>query len=209
MYFSDPTQLYQLDLEAEDWEESIVLIEEYDGYVYKRVPESPGWPVLFCELKRTPDCRIFLSGGQSTPFIHVIQEPDKPGRECRFEQRAIELPGLQYAGLPNHPNFSLGTPWEHYCDSIRTSTSEPIYKSELSLSVWPNPASHIVSYSWEQAGTFVKAHLYDMNGRLVDSKDVTGTSQSSFWLTDQAPGLYILELKSRSGELIRQKVIKQ
>ncbi len=204
LYFSDPTQLYQMDLESEDWEASIILIDEFDNF-----DDGWPWPALFSELKRTPDCRIFLSSCQGTKYIHVIQEPDKPGRECRFEQRAIELPGLQYAGLPNHPNFSLGTPWEHYCDSIRTSTTEPIYESDISVKVWPNPASHIVSYSWETAGAFRQAYLYDMNGRLVASKDVTGTSQSSFWLTDCAPGLYILELQSREGELIRQKVIKQ
>lgn len=204
LYFSDPTQLYQMDLESEEWETSIVLIEEFDNF-----NDGWPWPAYFAELKRTPDCRIFLSSGQSTKYIHVIHEPDNPGKECRFEQRAIELPGLQYAGLPNHPNFSLGTSWEHYCDSIRTSTAEPIYEYDLSITVWPNPASNIVSYSWEQAGKFVKAYFYDMNGRLVDSKDITGTSQSSFWLTDRAPGLYILELQSRSGELIRQKVIKQ
>jgi hypothetical protein len=203
LYFNDPSQVYQMDLEAANWAASITLVDEWDGYVHNTY-----WATAFFQMQRTPDCRIIISTQGSNPYLHIIHEPDKSAQDCRLEQRALEFEYVLSSGLPNYPNFSLGTEWEHYCSSPMTGTSQED-RLQITLSVWPNPASDIVSMHWEERGAFQKVTLLDLGGIVLQSMDVSGNEQASFWLHDQTPGIYILQFEHRSGYLHHEKVVRR
>lgn len=204
LYFCDATQLYQVDMEAEDWRASTVLIDTFDLYLHENF-----WPTAFRDMRRTPDCRIFMAAGDNSIYLHVIHEPEKAGKACRFEQRAITLPDWQYGGLPNHPLFSLDTEYAHYCDSLISTTTHTVDPPFDHLHVWPNPTTGTLSFSWEETGRWHQAEIYSMQGNLINTKDISGTHQSSFWLQDVPPGVYLLRLTDSNGHQVHRKVMKK
>lgn len=80
IYFADGGHLYQVDLSHQDLNQSIELISELDSedfFIYG-----------FSFLALGPDCKIYSRFPSSTYYFHVINEPNKKGKECDF----IQLP---------------------------------------------------------------------------------------------------------------------
>ena len=203
IYFNDATQVYQVDLHAEDWKSSVILIDTFDNY---RTPI--GFFTAFREMKRTPDCRIFVTAGGSTPYIHVIHEPDKPGKACRFEQRSIDLGDHQFSPIPNMPEYNVGFDWESYCDLL-SSTKITSQESKIDISIWPNPCTSVVSFQWDEQITFKEVLLFNMSGNLLHSKRLDGTSQSSIWMYEYPAGVYLLVFTDAVGNTYHRRVLKR
>lgn len=78
--------ILQMDLQDSDFFANRDTIAEWDGFLYTFL--AP----LFDALWRLPNGKILVASSVATPYLHYIHDPDKAGKACMFEQRAIKLP---------------------------------------------------------------------------------------------------------------------
>ncbi|NMH29023.1 T9SS type A sorting domain-containing protein [Flavobacterium silvaticum] len=78
------------------------------------------------------------------------------------------------------------------------------YASSL-VKVYPNPAKDILNVSLTDA-TASEARIYDLNGRLVLSRQLTGTD-TAIDLSTLSTGMYALELITNQGKAVK-KIVK-
>jgi len=74
-------------------------------------------------------------------------------------------------------------------------------KGELPPKFYPNPASDLVYFSGAQ---YIR--VYDQNGRFLVHK-FRGSGHGKLSLRQLTPGMYIIELKTKNGEVFREKLI--
>ncbi|NVK63968.1 MAG: T9SS type A sorting domain-containing protein [Flavobacteriales bacterium] len=97
-----------------------------------------------------------------------------------------------------------------YCDSVMVST---IGVDELFLGgtveVYPNPTADEVNINFDASDAFTgKWELYDIDGKVLQSKTVDGVSSLSISLGQYPVGTYILKMTSDSGEAFRKELMK-
>lgn len=131
-----------------------------------------GQPAYFGAMQTGPDCRIYMATGYCVPFMHVIMEPDKPGKACDVRQHFFTLE-TPICSVPHFPNYRLGTPYP-YCDpdvKVVSATQQfsPVPDTPPDYLIFPNPAWDRVSVS----GSHIIRHIVirDMTGRVVLRSD--------------------------------------
>ena len=72
------------------------------------------------------------------------------------------------------------------------------------IRIYPNPANENVFISLPVAETELK--LYDMTGRIIRKDFISGTFQN-ISLENILPGIYLVQVRSTSGEMGRKKLI--
>jgi hypothetical protein len=133
LYINNDSSLFQLDMLAPDIEGSLTHIADFDHF-------GDPLPTWFFFMERTPDKRIIMNVLNGSQWLHVIQEPDKKGMACQFEQHAIKLPTINNFTLPHFPNYRLGALGDPLCDSVIVATNN--ISEDLNLmKIYPNPAS--------------------------------------------------------------------
>jgi hypothetical protein len=70
------------------------------------------------------------------------------------------------------------------------------------LKIFPNPASNIVTIEFDKQ--IEKVNLFDMNAKLI--KEV---NENHIDLSDMINGIYVIQIKLLSGELINSKIYKR
>lgn len=140
LYVNHYFSLYQVDVLAEDLQASLTHIADYDGFA------DPSFLyTIFLYMERTPDKRIIMNPRYSSQYFHIIQEPDKKGTDCRFEQHAFKLPTFNYLTIPHFPNYRLGALGEPMCDSLIVSADPPhLPVMDKLYRLYPNPAQSIL-----------------------------------------------------------------
>ncbi|MBL0050692.1 MAG: hypothetical protein IPP29_03770 [Bacteroidetes bacterium] len=103
LYLSDIDSVFQYDLNASNIEQSKLLLAVWDSFYSPYPPFATG----FYMTLNGPDGKIYLSTGNGTKHLHVINNPDSLGIGCDLVQHAIALPYFIVL-LPNHPNYFLG-----------------------------------------------------------------------------------------------------
>lgn len=79
---------------------------------------------------------------------------------------------------------------------------------KLALSVYPNPATDIVTLSVENSNTRDMAyHLYDLQGKIIQSKKLDG-SQTLITLTELSNNIYFIKVLVKDNEVKTFKIIK-
>ncbi len=197
LYVNHDTSLFQVDLMSSDIQASLTHIADYDKFV--DVTATP-----FFYMERTPDHRIFLNIISGSQWLHVIQEPDKKGKACRFEQHAIKLPTVNNFTLPHFPNYRLGPIGEPLCDSIWVSTVYPEQISESKYKIGPNPTSgyfRIFQKEDSEKEDF-KVSIIGMNGRIF-----LHSKESELDLTGLPPGVYFCKIIDASGYVQIEKIV--
>ena len=114
LYADNNKRLWQWDLWSDDITFSQALVDTFDGFV------QPGWgPMQFGPLVAAPDGRIYIvPPAGSSEFMHVIERPDLPASECRFNQHSINLTVPNGRSAPNLPNYRLGPLDGSPCDTL-------------------------------------------------------------------------------------------
>lgn len=84
------------------------------------------------------------------------------------------------------------------------ATGDP---SDLSLSVFPNPADDVIKIRVDQPSGF-RYRLYDMRGVLIGEGWLTAT-ETGIDLSSLEPSVYILQVSKNSGEEKTFKIVKQ
>ncbi len=195
LFVNHDTSLYQVDLLSPDIQSSLTHIADYDGFV-------DVLPTPFFIMERTPDHRIIMSPLFGSQWLHVIQEPDKKGKACRFEQHTLKLPTVNNWTLPHFPNYRLGRLDDPLCDSVMVASPILAKTGYKKFMIRPNPASHqIVIYNLDPEivnNLFIE--LTDLQGRMVLRETTL-----SMDVSDVPSGLYFIKIYA---DLILQQLEK-
>ena len=207
LYVSSVEDVYQYDTEASDIEASMVHIAEWDGFY----SPSPPFATLFDIAQLAPDGKIYISTGNGTQHLHVINEPDQAGMACEMVQHGVELPTYYMNSLPNHPNYHLGPVDGSICDSlgINTDVATLSMGEVLGVRVHPNPGKGLFTLNYPAQPVEGLLEVMDGNGRIIHRKQLSQwTTLHRLDLTGHAPGLYHCRLswglRSASTRLIIQ-----
>jgi len=162
LYVSSVLDVYQYDTEAGDIETSMVHIGVWDGFYSPQPPAA----TLFFDSQLAPDGKIYISTGNGTFHLHVINSPNEAGFACDLVQHGVELPAYYSNGLPNHPNYHLGPVLGSVCDSLGMGLLElqaPLAPVQAS----PNPSASRVTLTYGAQRMPGELQVLDAQGRTV------------------------------------------
>lgn len=179
VYVNNDYDLYQVDTWSEEVQESVTLIDTYDGF-------GDPLPTRFFCMERTPDNRIFMNVVNGSQYLHVIQEPNLKGTDCRFEQHALKLPTVNNFTLPHFPNYRLGAINDTLCSDFIVSVSEIETSTNGKYTIFPNPADTFITIeSEDNLMRSINLSIIDINSRLVLS-----SKENNIDVSNLSPGIY-------------------
>jgi PKD domain/Secretion system C-terminal sorting domain len=100
LYAFNQDTIWQYDLQADDIASSSIIVGINDGF-------NQNLPTKFKLGQLAPDGRIYIGTGNTTRFLHYINNPDQLGTGCNLVQHGLQLQWYNN-GLPNFPHFRLG-----------------------------------------------------------------------------------------------------
>ena len=118
LYVSADFSIYQYNLESADISNSYTLIDTTDYY---KLPYT--FFSSFYQLMLGPDHKIYGITSSETNFLHVIHNPDLPGRGCNLKQHDILLPSTYAQSMPNFPHFRIFDWDDSPCDTLGINKS--------------------------------------------------------------------------------------
>ena len=137
LYASATDTLVQYDLSSANIAASKTVVAVWDSFFYNiGMLSLPTWFEL---MALAPNGKIYITTGNSTQQMHIIDQPDSLGTACNVLQHALQLPTLYFNTLPNHPNYHLGPLVGSICDTVILAYPHP--KNGLPLKLYPNPNS--------------------------------------------------------------------
>ncbi|NNE29144.1 MAG: T9SS type A sorting domain-containing protein [Saprospiraceae bacterium] len=206
LYVNSLLELWQFDLEAEDIEDSKVLIATYDGHA------SP-FASTFFQAQLGPDCKLYYNSNNGEDVLHVMHNPNAKGLACNFEQHGIQLHTSHGISLPYFPSYRLGTEYP-VCDTTRlipTSTYFPPPSNDQVWAVAPNPTGGISFVSSNKPMTSEgELRLYDRSGRLLFTKDFgKGLKALEINLHAYPSGIYFYQVIGGEGILHVERIVRR
>jgi hypothetical protein len=198
IYLSTLDSLFQYDTWATDFKASEVLIDVWDK------TSNPGQTV-FALMQRGPDCRIYISSRSSTKTIHVINNPDEPGKLCNFVQHDLKLyTSTGTISMPIFPNYRLDS--GPVCDpGITVAAKDIATLPHTDIRLYPNPATDLFyiesSYEYKDA----KVNIIDMGGKTWWQGEHHKTM--SFGADQFAAGVYVVQLEHKGKVLGVEKLV--
>jgi len=183
--------LYQVDMEDErvEYLASFSQVDDTD------------WRVGIGSISRGPDCRLYISPGSTSHWMHVIHYPDEKGVACGFQPMAIDLPFRVGVVLPNFLQAGSG------CDPTYDwpfvmATRTPYEEIAADISISPNPGRDIMFLNSKEirpSGWTIS--IYDMNGRRVMEVGGIDTYTTQLDVSALGAAVYIYKVKDRSGKI--------
>ncbi len=207
LYVSSVMDVYQYDVTAADIAGSMVHLGSWDGFY----SPSPPFATAFDIAQLAPDGKIYISTGNGTFHLHVVNQPDLPGLACDFQQHAIELPTYNFNSLPNHPNYFLGPEDGSVCDSLGVNTLTPgTFPWERGVSAFPNPSTHgYFTLSYTAQPTVGELEVRDVAGRVVLQERLPQWSTlHQVKLAGQAAGMYQCKLTWVKGSVATHVILE-
>ncbi len=137
LYVATESRVYQFDCWATNVNASRITVGVLDGFLDPITFNI----TAFWIMALGPDGKIYMSTGNSTPYLHVINHPDSLGIACDLCQHCIQLPALNAFTMPNFPNYALGAEAGSVCDSLGVGVTE-LADGKNAITIFPNPASN-------------------------------------------------------------------
>ncbi|MCB0522751.1 MAG: PKD domain-containing protein [Saprospiraceae bacterium] len=118
----DAENIYQYDTWADNMAVSKVTVATYDGFLGYYGTRSS-----FLMLQLGPDGRIYITAPNSIEVLSYIDQPDRPGLDCRVVQHGLHLPNMNGFTCPHYPNYRLGPLDGSPCDTLGLD-NQPVAK---------------------------------------------------------------------------------
>lgn len=210
LYASSDDDLYQFNLEDSDIVGSKTLIWNNPYY-------GPGSIYPLGQHQITPNGKIFIAMGHTTPSwtdtfiiksLCVINDPDEEGVACDFVPLSFYLLGhTEDSGLPNSPNYNLGSLLTSPCDTLATNISKINLAKTISL--YPNPFTNEVTISMKNfERNNYNLEVYDIRGKEVCRYSLKASS-TSLDLGYLQNGMYLYQVKKENEVVWREKIVKE
>lgn len=163
LYVANNVYVYQYDMWSANIGLSQLTVASWDSTY------SPQWPsaTTFYSSQLGPDGKIYISCGNGTDVMHVINNPDSLGISCNVCQHCISLPTYNSFGcIPNYPNYFLGAENGSICDSLTVDLTE--LSHDFKLNIFPNPIvkSFSIDYLLPQNSPG-KLEIFDLLGNKI------------------------------------------
>jgi hypothetical protein len=211
LYVSLSFFVVQFDLWATDIAASMDTIAVYDGS-YTIDPLVGGHRFQLFQL--APDGKIY-GNIPSSPYLHVINQPDLAGDSCDLQQHAITLPYYNGQFLPNNPHYRMaalpdsacapsqnGSGWIDEEEVVYTSTQD--IKAGNGFRLYPNPAGQQLTIELDNiTNTTATVFVYNALGQLVLTQEFGG-STTALDVQSLAAGAYFCQIML-SGKLYTQQ----
>ncbi|HHH52550.1 MAG TPA: T9SS type A sorting domain-containing protein [Bacteroidetes bacterium] len=166
VYTATETKLHQIDTWEEDLQDGVRLIDIYDG------TRNP-FPNTFFLMAQGPDCRIYMCSTSGNKTYHVINHPNRLGKDCDFVQNGIVLPyEAGFGSMPNFPRFRVDE--ADKCDSTIVSVFGDYVYYRRDLTVYPNPSSGIFNVKIPDRLGKGKLVVTDIQGQIIYKKSISG-----------------------------------
>jgi hypothetical protein len=137
----------------------------------------------------------------------VINNPDSLGLPCNFVPYNIPLGGARcFLGLPNNPNYNLGSLTGSPCDTLTVGINE-VKKEDSWVRVYPNPATNSLTLNSQLSILNSQLLITDVFGRTVYHQSITN-SQTTIDISQLSNGVYFYQL-SGGKETFRGKFVKE
>ncbi len=189
IYLMDQFRMFQLDTEAENLEDGLILIDEWDGTF------NP-FHTTFYISALAPDCKIYVRPGSSSDSWSIIHNPDEKGMACNFVQNDLKM--LYTSGLGNIPYFPrFRVDEEEKCDSTIDMVDGLQVFWRRDLLVYPNPVTDYVKISIPSSVNNGTVFLINSDGNLLHSTDFYNEQEIELNLSEVPVGNYYLELIPR------------
>ncbi len=190
VYVTSVVRVLQYDLDAPDLATSEVEVavwdSTYDTYTYL-------WTV-FTNLCLAPDGKIYISTGNTTHFMHIIDQPDSLGLACNVIQHGHNRGTFTDNSIPSRPNYYLGPIDGTVCDSLGINvglTPGPTIGELEGMQVYPNPGTGAFTLSYPAQPTVGELEVRDLSGRIVLRERIPQwSSLHEVDLRSRAAGMY-------------------
>ena len=198
LYINNVLELNQYDLWSANRNDSIRLITLTDTTDH----------YFMDAMQLAPDNKIYIStyNGGAKKF-HIIDSPDSLGLICNARLYGINTNCINSIDLPYFPNYRLGA-LTGACDTLTEIEDIKAAHPAFAL-VSPNPASdraQIIYYTG--VSTSNTAEMYDITGRLVWSKDLSGCSgEINIDLSAFCTGIYTVRFTAEDKLLFSTKLV--
>jgi len=211
IYVNDALGIWQLDLEAEDIEGSIVQVAEREEFYTGQDIFGDEIPTFFYKSSLAPDCRIYICSRGGTDRMYVIMEPEQKGIACDVVQN-IKMPAWNAFSIAQYPNYRLDN--SPACDAsksfpesldIDVSTSSQPLLDKSDIYVYPNPAINSVNLYTKHLQGDVTLELHDLLGQKIHSTNLTSsddTNNQRIDIRDVPSGLYIYSVYDEDHSLL-------
>ncbi|MEO8069327.1 MAG: T9SS type A sorting domain-containing protein, partial [Flavobacteriales bacterium] len=154
-----------------------------------------------------PDGKIYISTGNGTFKLHVINQPDSLGLACDLVQHGIDLPTYWFNSLPNHPNYHLGALDGSICDSLEVGIVEA--GLQLNISLYPNPNNGAFAITFAPQAESGALEVQAMDGKVIYREGIAQWSQlKRVQLHGLPAGMYQCKLRFGSREEARRFVVE-
>ncbi len=205
LYVSSVKDVYQYDAEAADIASSMVHVAQWDS----TYSPSPPFATAFDIAQLAPDGRIYISTGNSTFKLHVINEPDSAGLACDMEQHGITLPVWFSNSLPNHPNYHLGPVDGTGCDSLGINAGVDEITLPIAVQAFPNPSAGSFTLSYPAQSIVGEMEVRDLSGRMLLRERIPQWSTvHRVAMEPTASGLYMCRMRWKEREAIVRIIVE-
>ena len=205
LYCANINELYQFDMQSGNIAASQQTVAVWDSFY----SPSPPFATLFEIPLLAPDGKIYMSTGNGTLHIHVINNPDSAGMACDVQQHAIQLPHYYVNGFPNHPNYFLDCDSTLGCLCASTVGEPELNPPQGNLKIFPNPNNGVFTLQFNVMSISGTLEIYDVMGRLVYKDYVAAWSQfKKVDVSNMPKGIYFCKIirKEKSENV---KVVKE
>lgn len=160
LYVTSIEHLYQYDLDAPDLTTSQVVVAEWDS-TYDPFPLA----TYFFQPMLAADGKIYISNGNGTRYMHIIDQPDSLGLACNVIQNGHYRQTYTTSSIPNLPNFHLGPLTGSPCDTLGLGI--PGHPPPLHISAFPNPNTGNFTLTYPAQSAVGQLEIRDLSGRIV------------------------------------------
>jgi hypothetical protein len=158
--------------------------------------QYPGILTRFATMSLAPDGRIYISTGNTTRYMHVIQEPDEQGLACNLMQHAHYRQTWTANSIPYRPNYLLGPVDGSVCDSLGISLGVSDMDLQSGLRAEPNPSDGLFMLRYKGLSQAGRVYVRDQTGRLVLEEYLPPWSTvHEVYLSKPVPGIYHCTLR--------------
>jgi hypothetical protein len=203
LYLANIDSVYQFDITSANIAASKIVVAAWDSFYSPNPPFSTRFDVM----QLAPDGKIYITTGNSTFHIHVINNPDSLGLACDLAQHLIQFQYWYCNGIPNHPNYFLGCDTTGGCFCLVGENE--IKNNLISARASPNPNNGIFTLQFNVQKISGELKVYDVIGKEVLKDYVAPWSQFKRVDISSLPrGIYLCRMKWSNGEA-SVKVVKE
>ncbi len=200
LYANTFKKVYQIDLSANNIQQSVIEVGKEDSGNY----------VMFDQMQIAPNGKIYVGNfnGHINTYS-IVNEPEVKDTLCKFSYHSDTIKGsVVVIGVPNMPNYHLGTLVGSGCDTIVNSIPS-ISESEgqVQIIVNPNPASSMVRVTVSGAQGVIQLAIYNTLGEAISITQINEYAELS--VTDLPNGVYYYAANSNQTIFAKGKLVVQ